>query len=748
MDKLEKIKMLKTERETWTPKYGEELDKLLTRVFQDDDDAKNKVRQETLHIMQLCGDPSSSENQDTGLVFGYVQSGKTLSFTALTAMANDNNYRMVIILAGISRNLVKQSFNRLNKDLAINNEFYRKWVILKNPRDPLKNPQDRDTLSSELSSWSSDSINDKKTILITVMKNTHHLRNLLSVLQNLDLEGVPTLIIDDEGDQASLNTKASANAKQKKNNQLTAEKLSTIYRRIRDLKAILPHHTFIQYTATPQAPLFINILDILSPNFIQLLTPGEKYTGGDAFFVENKHLVKCIPYSEVYNENNTIETIPKSLKEALKIFFLSVTHGHLLGKTPGNPKYRTMMIHPSRLVDEHGIYYEWVQLLKSEWAEMLDREDHNESKIQLITEFQKAYQDLQSTVHDLKPFDELLETLGKRIQKTAIQQLNSKKGSTVNWNNNYSYILVGGQAMDRGFTVEGLTITYMPRSKGVGNADTIQQRARFFGYKRDYIGHCRVYLDAENIHLFTEYVNHERDVRKKLEEHKLSGEHINEMGRRFVLDEMFKLTRSNVLSEKLDHKSFGNKWFTLKAPHDHNDMIENNRNVFNEFQNSYKHLFSEDEGHDERTPDQKHWVVTLPLKEIFDTFLNKLKFTRQTDSIGYTNIKSIIDLYTDELPPEDAYIYIMGKDKSRTRRLLKKKDEIQQLYQGKNPKSGKVIYHGDKQIKREDHISIQIHKLNIKDTSYRDVITIAIWIPARLSQTLISKHNAKPQESI
>ena len=77
--------------------------------------------------------------------------------------------------------------------------------------------------------------------------------------------------------------------------------------------------------------------------------------------------------------------------------------------------------------------------------------------------------------------------------------------------------------MDRGFTVEGLTVTYMPRSVGVGNADTIQQRARFFGYKQSYLGYCRVYLDEDARDAYIDYVEHEEDMRRRLAEHQESG---------------------------------------------------------------------------------------------------------------------------------------------------------------------------------------------------------------------------------
>lgn len=728
--------------ENWTPEYGEESEKLLKKIFGDDIDAKEKVKEETYHIMKLCGNPCEEKNSDTGLVFGYVQSGKTLSFTTLTALARDNNYQIVIVLAGISKNLVNQSFKRLQNDLDINQGFHRKWVMLNNPKDPVRNPQDKNTIQRELQNWKKPHTPDdfKKTLLITVMKNTSHLKNLLAVLKKLELSNVPTLIIDDEGDQASMNTRASSNARRERNGEILTEiQMSTIYRRIRDLKNILPHHTFIQYTATPQAPLFINILDNLSPNFIQLLTPGEKYAGGRAFCQENHFIIRQIPYSEIYSDDNIFEEAPETLKEAMRIFFLSVTSGYLLGDQKGNPKNRSMMVHPSRLVGEHDTYYVWVTHIKSLWEKvLLERDDNDETKLQIISEFKEAYKDLEANASEIQPFEDLLEILGHNISNTAVEQLNSRAGSSVDWSSNYSFILVGGQAMDRGFTVEGLTITYMPRSMGVGNADTIQQRARFFGYKKDFLGHCRVYLDAENIHLFSEYVNHEEDIRRKLLEHKLSGQHLNEMERRFVLDEMFRLTRTNVLSENLTRTTFGDKWTRIRAPHDSEIIIESNRIIVDQFIEKYKQQFLEDEGHKDRTVEQKHLVAKIPLKILFAELLNELKFTRQTDSTTYTNLKSIIDLYTDNFPPEESHVYLIAKGNRRTRRL--KKDEIQQLFQGKNPRTGEVIYPGDEKIKFKDSVTVQIHNLDFRDTNFKNIVTIAVWIPSRLSQSLISKN--------
>ena len=155
------------------------------------------------------------------------------------------------------------------------------------------------------------------------MKNGPRLRNLTDLLREMNLDRVPTLIIDDEGDQASLNTRAAWAARQGIDiEDLTENDVSTIYRRINGLRNIFPHHTFLQYTATPQANLFINIMDRLSPNFIKLLTPGDEYTGGIEFFRNNPNLIVEIPPNNLPNIINPLLEPPDSLLESFKNYFI------------------------------------------------------------------------------------------------------------------------------------------------------------------------------------------------------------------------------------------------------------------------------------------------------------------------------------------------------------------------------------------------------------------------------------------
>lgn len=228
------------------------------------------------------------------------------------------------------------------------------------------------------------------------MKNGSHLRNLTTLLDGLSLNGVPTLIIDDEGDQASLNTRARWAAREGIDvEDLTENDVSTIYRRITGLRAIFPHHTFLQYTATPQANLFINIMDRLSPNFIKLLTPGHEYTGGIEFFRNNPNLIVEIPINDIPTANNVLHDQPESLVRAMRIFFLGVVAGEL----QNNHRNRTMLIHPSRLQGDHSQFINWVRNTCNSWRRLLSGNEE-EGKNELLNEFRISYNELLLTAED------------------------------------------------------------------------------------------------------------------------------------------------------------------------------------------------------------------------------------------------------------------------------------------------------------------------------------------------------------
>lgn len=734
----------------WRPFVGGETTELLrSKGFAKPDGTLNedgtRILDEAYRVMQVCGDPNNSTNSETGIVIGYVQSGKTLSFTTLTALSRDNNYQIVIIIGGISLNLLDQSTKRVRKDLRIDSRygFEQKWIQITNP----SSREDFETISNGLDQWANPTFPNErcKTLLITVMKNGTHLKKLANLIEAIDFDGVPTLIIDDEGDQASLNTRARWAAREGIDfEDLTENDVSTIYRRITSLRNIFPHHTFLQYTATPQANLFINIMDRLSPNFIKLLTPGDEYTGGQKFFKENLNLINEIPARDLSTQNRPLSAPPESLLKALRIFYLGVVAGTILNSSIlSSQRNRSMLIHPSRLQGDHNTFYSWVNNIKESWRRLLIGNDEDEKR-ELLNDFKIAYNDLLSTVPELPSFEKLTNyELVHTIQYTPIIEVNARTGITpqINWQDSYSWILIGGQSMDRGFTVEGLTVTYMPRNIGVGNVDTIQQRARFYGYKKSYLGYCRVFLDQITIDSYNAIIEHEEDVRRRLEEYDVDNKSLNDWDREAVLDQMLNLTRTNILYDDIDRDYFGNEWFRINAPHDTDGLIRLNQAALFEFLNSRETMFAEDKGHRDRTDEQKHLVARLTIRECLDDLLNKLKFTRESDSATYSSLRGVIKRYIEEYPTENCLVYLMSanslKDWKRRTRQLDRNDEIQQLFQGRNPRTGEVIYPGDSEIKDDNTLTIQIHLLDLRDTVFSGVVTLAIWIPNQIGRDII-----------
>jgi hypothetical protein len=286
---------------------------------------------------------------------GYVQSGKTLSFTTVIALARDNQIPIVVVVAGTSIPLFNQTIERLLEDLQVNAfDGPPRWLHIRNP-----DIGSRQIIQNAINSWRNPNRTEalKPTLLLTVMKQHQRLANLNALLVELDLLGVPALVVDDEADQASLN------------NQVNRGRQSTTYSELLALRDRLPHHTFLQYTATPQAPLLINIGDVLSPQFVSVLEPGDGYVGGLEFFGGNRQYTRVIPADQVPSADSPITEPPETLLDALRVFFIGVSAG-IPSWGRDNPN-RSMLVHPTRTTQEHFEYFDSIQAIRVGWVRIL-----------------------------------------------------------------------------------------------------------------------------------------------------------------------------------------------------------------------------------------------------------------------------------------------------------------------------------------------------------------------------------------
>ncbi|SXF62594.1 Z1 domain-containing protein [Klebsiella variicola] len=710
----------------WSPEKGKETEAFLEQSGMPDG-AKEKLLEDAIAILSRGVSPEIENGQETGLIVGYVQSGKTMSFETVAALARDNGFHIVIVVAGTSNPLLAQSSSRLKKDLGLNDSKRgRRWVQLENPSSyDTAGQVIRSTLSISKDSSTEDIY--KQTILITVLKNHKRINKLAEILEALDLNGTSVLIIDDEADQVSLNTGVSQGEE------------SATYGCLMRLRKALPNHTYLQYTATPQAPLLISIIDSLSPNFVKVLEPGDAYVGGRDFFGSNSAYINIIPPSEVPTKDNPLSHPPSSLLDALRIFMVGVTVGI---SESGNTGNRSMLVHPSHLTSQHKEYYSWVRSIFDEWHRCLALRDDDPDKIDLLSEFRESYNQLNTTAA-LPSFDKIINSFSIAFKSTQIVEVNARTNKTpaIDWQHKYGWILVGGIAVDRGFTVEGLTVTYMPRGIGVGNADTIQQRARFFGYKKSYLGFCRVYLEQSTLDAFRNYVTHEEDIRRQLKEIEVSNKSLNSWKRAFLLDLDLKPCRDSVLEFDYMHTKFSDKWVVPKITYPSEAVVIENQNTVSEFLNRLSMRC--DEGHVDRTETQKHYVCdNVLVSDLFENLLVKIRVTGNSNSQNNTALLLHLAKAIERNSTESCVVYRMSPNEKRVRNV----DSylFQGAYPATNARRGE-IYPGDSSIKDNERVSVQMHFIDLKQGDkiiISNVPVVAVWIPGRLACSIIVQHQS------
>ncbi len=337
-------------------------------------------------------------------------------------------------------------------------------------------------------------------------------------------------------------------------------------------------------------------------------------------------------------------------------------------------------------------------------------------------------------------WDEIRDELPLAIRSTDILEVNAARGTTppVPWRDQYAHILVGGQAMDRGFTVEGLTVTYMPRASGDGNADTVQQRARFFGYKRGYLGFCRVWLDPQVRDLFRDYVEHEEDIRTRLTGVRDSHQNLREWKRAFFLASALRPTRRQVITLPIMRGNDGERWVDPQYPHALPEIIEANNDLIDRFEQT---LVTEEWRVDTRLTDsQRHRVAHgVRLRDIYEHLL-QIRMADPDDSLRQTALLLQIQHALESNSELTADVYVMRPEVKEVHRTLGVDDELLNFYQGANPSTGPSqgsIYPGDREILHDADLTVQIHTLALEardGRKYPRVRLLAIHVPRELGK--------------
>lgn len=497
---------------------------------------REKIFHTASQILGRCPSPNSTEGSVTGLALGKVQSGKTSSFITLAAQAIDNGYKVVIVLAGTKTNLLRQNTERIREEMI--EQTSRDLVVASfGGGDTDLKAEDAIRL-----------VRLGRPIVLTVLKIPMYIRFIESIFRNNDMPKAHVLVIDDEGDQASLTSRPPKRLRIKPG----VFKRTPTNQAIEDLRAALGPHAFVAYTATPQAHLLLDQFEGLSPHFVVLVEPGPGYTGGTVFHGEQQDLY--VRKVHGVSDGGTIESVEEvvdSLENALAAFFVGAAIRHL--RSPKDE--HAMLVHISHRKTDHMDYVALVQAKVTEWESRLSLPDGDPAKEGVLGRLQKGYQDLITTVtSDKMPtMATVLTQLRKEFSDWQVWPVNSSKEGRVPdpkverpFRNN---IFIGGNMLDRGVTIPDLAVTFIIRWAKENKADTVEQRARWFGYKEKYMDLCRVWAPNHVLQGFSKILGHEDHFWGRLRNLDKKNADLMEWHRILIIEsENIKPTRSSVAS--------------------------------------------------------------------------------------------------------------------------------------------------------------------------------------------------------
>jgi Z1 domain len=527
------------------PFYWKRYKKLLVKEGLPQD-VVTKLDQVTDQILSRLGNPNKDVPWDRrGMVVGHVQSGKTANYTGLICKAADAGYRLIIVIAGIHNNLRNQTQERIDEGFIgrdtgrMNSASHKARTIgvgeFEDDRVPV-------SLTTAFADFNKATANNNKSqigsynvpVVLVIKKNYRTLKNLIDWLKENSAKGdqemidQPMLLIDDEADNASINTKYSK------------EDVTKINGQIRDILKTFHRSCYVGYTATPFANIFIDPdqesemygEDLFPQHFIIGLDAPTNYFGGKRVFVDGNPEDGAPEFLRFINDNEDylpmlhkmtqqIDELPPSLHEALCSFLLARTIRNLRGQAS---KHASMLVNASRFTVVQG-------LLRNRLHQALENIQDSLRVNGAIGQIGLADPEI-AELHEVwrKEFSGL-EFTWSEVQGALFGAAVSAKVVEVNSSNNgldYSspgqtVIAVGGYSLSRGLTLEGLSTTWFLRNTAM--YDTLMQMGRWFGYRTGYEDLCRIWMPESAVAWYTHIAEATEELHielRRMEKAKLS----------------------------------------------------------------------------------------------------------------------------------------------------------------------------------------------------------------------------------
>lgn len=476
------------------------------------------VDRDSTAVVGLLDDPGKDSLASRGLVVGHVQSGKTGNIAAVINKAADTPYKFFLVLSGMTDQLRNQTQQRLDRDIvALEPSRWMQWT-----------EADTDSAKGDFSHKATGGFSfDSRNQLAVVKKNAGVLRRFLAKLKNTNeatLRATPFLVIDDECDQASVNSAKYADA------------VTRINELIRQILTRLPRSAYAGYTATPFANVLIDpsIPDDLYPrDFIYALERPKAYFGASELFgraaldgeyvdelADGYDMIREVPDEDIKGlRPKTRKGVPveievtPSLAEAIHYYAMVIAARWSRGQTD---RHNTMLLHTSVLNSVHRATEKVVRPYVASFARRIAANEEGLLR-QMKEQWEREQSSVMSEEFDLVPvpFKALTPHLAKAAAAIDVHVENWTTQERLSYDNGpHCYLVIGGNVLARGLTLEGLTVSYFLRSSS--QYDTLMQMGRWFGYRPGFEDLPRVWVEERVREAFFDLATVEMEIRNDI----------------------------------------------------------------------------------------------------------------------------------------------------------------------------------------------------------------------------------------
>ncbi len=645
-------------------------------------------------LTDLLGDPTRDVAYSRkGLIIGDVQSGKTANYTGLICKAVDAGYKVVVLLTGTIEKLRQQTQQRIDEGFvgassdAMMKQKEDGLIIGVGQYDTSIRPMVLTSTADDFKSKNASNLgfdlnNINGPVIFVLKKNSAVLKRLNKWLKTFNQNGTKPinhtlLVIDDESDNASVNTKKDPD-----------ETPTAINGQIRELLAMFSKSSYVGFTATPFANIFIDpdttenmaTQDLFPRDYIYSLNAPSNYTGARDIFGETgnasnmlvsindddtdpESIAAILPLK--HKSSSRAHCLPKDMKTAIATFVLANVLEDQRGK---KNNHRSMLINVSRFTDVQ----DQVALLVNDYLKEIQTACKNYCLLptgsalhnEYIKELYDAYNEIYSSI--TVPWSEIQPMLYSSCAGIIVQTFNIRAGQNVNYEDykdGLRIIAVGGMSLSRGLTLEGLVVSYFYRNSKM--YDTLMQMGRWFGYRNGYEDLCKIWMSSESVEWYRHISQATDELREEIKRYEDTGLTPMDFGLRVRSDitSLLVTARNKMRSAESRECVISLSGVCIETPEIYSDSSKNQHNL-----EVIRALIKQitDQGYcvtdDKKKGTPKYGFNNIPAQVVID-FLSSLDISPKNEQFNVSAITRFIKDYRGSELKQWDIAFATGKSK-------------------------------------------------------------------------------------